>query len=101
MAPGVDRDGSGNAGGTVPLDTGRMDGSRYRSYVIRVWRPPEVGDGGIRVVVEEVQSGRQVEMRGSTAAALASAVAAALPCPEERPAEERTVVRSAAGIVEE
>ena len=85
----------------MPLDTGHMDGSRYRSYVIRVWHPPEVGDGGIRVAVEEVQSGRQVEMRGSAAAALASVVAAALPHPEERPAEERTAVGSATGIVEE
>ena len=85
----------------MPLDTGRMDGSRYRSYVIRVWHPLEVGDGGIRVVVEEVQSGREVEMRGSAAAALASVVAAALPHPEERPAEERTAVGSATGIVEE
>ena len=85
----------------MPLDTGRMDGSRYRSYVVRVWRPLEVGDAGTRVVVEEVQSGRQVEMRGSTAAALASAVAATLPHPEERPAEEWPTVLSAPGIVEE
>ncbi len=73
-----------------------MDGSRYRSYVVRVWRLREVGDAGTRVVVEEVQSGSQVELRGSTAAALAAVVAAMLPCPDEPAA-----VPSVPGIVEE
>ncbi len=85
----------------MPLDTGRMDGSRYRSYVVRVWRPRDAGDAGIRVVVEEVQSGQQVELRGGPATALASVLAATLPGAEARSAEDEPAVLSVPGIAGE
>ncbi len=55
-----------------------MDVRLYRSYVIRVWQRRGGGDVETRIVVEEVQSGRQAEMRGRAAALLAATVAATL-----------------------
>ena len=55
-----------------------MDVQLYRSYVIRVWQRRGGGDGEARIVVEEVQSGRQTEMRGRVAAMLAATIAATL-----------------------
>lgn len=48
----------------------------YRSYVVRVWQRRGGGDADTRIVVEEVQSGRQIEMRGRSAATLAATIAA-------------------------
>ncbi len=53
-----------------------METGRYRSYVVRSWGE----DGGreaVRVLVEEIRSGRQIELRGEAAASLAAGVAAA------------------------
>ena len=55
-----------------------MDARLYRSYVIRVWQRRGGGDVEARIVVEEVQSGRQTEMRGHPAAMLAATIAATL-----------------------
>jgi hypothetical protein len=73
----------GNAGGTVATDTGSVDVQLYRSYVIRVWQRRGGGDTEARVVVEEVQSGRQIEMRGRSAATLAAAIAATVESPTD------------------
>ena len=68
----------GNAAGTAAADTASVDVRLYRSYVIRVWQRRGGGDVETRIVVEEVQSGRQAEMRGRAAALLAATVAATL-----------------------
>jgi NADH dehydrogenase len=57
----------------------------YRSYVIRAWHGDEGRQVLARVLVEEVQSGRQVELRGEQAEALARDVAAALSGGEDAP----------------
>lgn len=55
-----------------------MDVQLYRSYVIRVWQRRGGGDVEARIVVEEVQSGRQAEIRGHPAVVLARTIAATL-----------------------
>ena len=55
-----------------------MTGPGYRSYVVRVWELRKVGRREVRVVVEEIQSGRLLELRGATGEALVAAVDAAV-----------------------
>jgi NADH dehydrogenase len=55
-----------------------MKTTRYRSYVIRVWGADEGSEAVARVVVEEVRSGLQVELRGEPAVELNLAISAAL-----------------------
>ena len=61
-----------------------MDGTTYRSYVVRVWRHGPAGGNVVRVLVEEVQSGRQADLRGACAADLAVHLETALYVPEGR-----------------
>jgi hypothetical protein len=68
----------GNAAGTAATDSGSVDAQLYRSYVIRVWQRRSGGDVEARIVVEEVQSGRQAEVRGNLAVVLAMTIAATL-----------------------
>ena len=72
------RNAPGNARGTVPPETRGMDTARYRSYVIRVWHADEGSGAVARVVVEEVRSGLQVELRGEPAMTLSRTIGAAL-----------------------
>ena len=55
-----------------------MEATGYRSYVIRVWSRARNGGAATRAVIEEVQSGLQVELRGERAAEISSRIAAAL-----------------------
>ena len=56
-----------------------METPRYRSYVIRIWLSDVDSERvATRVDVEEIQSGRQAELRAGPAAALASTIAATL-----------------------
>jgi hypothetical protein len=58
-----------------------VDGTTYRSYVIRAWGHGPGGGTVVRVLVEEVQSGRQTELRGARAGALATHLEDALSAP--------------------
>ncbi len=58
----------------------------YRSYVVRIWRRGDrtdaiPGETVVRVLVEEVQSGRQADLRGHDAVSLAAAIGVHLPAP--------------------
>ena len=55
-----------------------METTRYRSYVVRVWSVDEEHDAAGRVLVEEIRSGVEVELRGHRATDLARAIDAAL-----------------------
>ena len=55
-----------------------MEPARYRSYVVRVWSVDEEHEAAGRVLVEEVRSGIQVELRGHRATDLARTIDAAL-----------------------
>jgi hypothetical protein len=55
-----------------------VDGTGYRSYVIRVWSRGRDGEQATRVGIEEVQSGRQIELRGEPAADVGARISAAL-----------------------
>ncbi len=50
----------------------------YRSYLVRVWRRRPPPAAPIHVLVEEIQSGRQAELRGRAAADVAAPVEGAL-----------------------
>ena len=74
-------------------ETRGMDNARYRSYVIRVWHADAASGAVARLLVEEVSSGQQGELRGEPATALSLTIGAALAGrPTERlagvPAEE-------------
>ena len=85
-----------------------MDGARYRSYVIRVWHA-DAGTGAVaRLVVEEVRSGLQGELRGEPATTLGRAIGAVLAgvpaeelagVPAEEGATRMILVVGATGIV--
>lgn len=64
-----------------------MESGGLRTYVVRVWMATGDGRRGGRVLIEEVRSGRQRELRGEAARALAADIASAL-----GPTEERTGV---------
>jgi hypothetical protein len=55
-----------------------MEITRYRSYVIRAWQADEDAGAVARVVIEEVSSGMQVELRGDPATDLGRSIRAAL-----------------------
>jgi uncharacterized protein YbjT (DUF2867 family) len=55
-----------------------MAGSRYRSYVVRVWSGPGGNNVARRTVVEEVLSGRQADLRDGPAADLAATLEASV-----------------------
>ncbi len=52
-----------------------MAAMRYRSYVIRAWTRDEAGEGPIvRVCIEDVRSGREIDLRGQQAVGIAAAI---------------------------
>jgi hypothetical protein len=55
-----------------------VENPRYRSYVVRIWLIDDRGRSAARVDVEEIQSGRQAELRDGPATALAAALDATL-----------------------
>lgn len=55
-----------------------MENTRYRSYVVRAWGVDAGSETVARVVVEEVRSGLQVELRGAPAAAFGRTIGDAL-----------------------
>jgi hypothetical protein len=61
-----------------------MESGGLRTYVVRVWVASGDERRGGRVLIEEVRSGRQRELRGEAARALATDIASALGSTEER-----------------
>lgn len=55
-----------------------MEATGYRSYVVRAWSRGRDAEHATRVAIEEVQSGRQVELRGERAAEVSARILAAL-----------------------
>ena len=55
-----------------------MESARYRSFVVRAWGAGTEGGRVSRVLVEEVQSGRRVELRGDQAQVIAHGIISAL-----------------------
>ncbi len=60
-----------------------MEPTGYRSYVIRVWSRGRDGGVATRAIIEEVQSGLQIELRGERAAEISARIAAALVSDQE------------------
>ncbi len=55
-----------------------MEARGYRSYVVRTWTRGAVDGAAQRVVIEEVQTGRQIELRGDEAAEIDARISTAL-----------------------
>lgn len=55
-----------------------MTKAAYRSYVIRAWTQGPDDPARVRVRIERVESGEQVDISGSAASQLAAAVEAAI-----------------------
>lgn len=64
-----------------------MNAAEYRSFLIRAWSR-DAGDANVaRAVVEEVQTGRQAELRGARATDLVHRIAEALDGPRDAPSQ--------------